>query len=205
MVQRGFSMAFWLVFWLAGGLQHWIGQRFTTAGQFVLVGVLASAVVGLDTYRTMAYQAFTLLAALLALATVASLPFRARFEARRLLPRYATVGQPLAYRVLVRSRSAQAERALVLREQVADPRPSFEEFRGRGCRARSSTTGGTAVWATRAGSGSPPTTAAPSRMLRRCRPFRLAARPRSAARSSRAAAARSGSPGSPSPAPIRSG
>ena len=44
------------------------------------------------------------LVALLAVALVASLTFRGRFGVRRVMPRFGTAGEPLAYRVLVRQR-----------------------------------------------------------------------------------------------------
>ncbi|MEK7838828.1 MAG: hypothetical protein AAB328_12705, partial [candidate division NC10 bacterium] len=75
--------------------ERWIRRRFTTAGLLALGATAAAAVVGLDTNRTLAYQAFTFLVALLAVAMAASLSFRGRFSVRRLLPRFATAGEPL--------------------------------------------------------------------------------------------------------------
>ncbi|KPK29880.1 MAG: hypothetical protein AMK69_05215, partial [Nitrospira bacterium SG8_3] len=45
-------------------IKSWIMRRFTKAGLLVLAGLGASAVVGLDTHQTLAYQAFTFLLAL---------------------------------------------------------------------------------------------------------------------------------------------
>ncbi|HTK90567.1 MAG TPA: DUF58 domain-containing protein [Verrucomicrobiae bacterium] len=111
--------------WVA---QHWQSRRFTRAGSLALVSVLAAAVVGLDTNRTLAYQAFAFLIALLTAALLASLTFRARLTVRRAMPRFGTAGEPLRYRVTVRNDGSRAQRGLVLLEDTEDPRPSLAEF-----------------------------------------------------------------------------
>lgn len=108
--------------------ERWIRRRFTTAGLLALGSTAAAAVVGLDTNRTLAYQAFTFLVALVAVAMAASLSFRGRFSVRRFLPRFATVGEPLAYRIAIRNETARAQAGLTLMDETADPRPTFEEL-----------------------------------------------------------------------------
>ena len=54
-------------------LKHWIVRRFTTSGRVVLLCLAVSAVVGLDTKQTMAYQAFAFLLAIVVVAMVSSL------------------------------------------------------------------------------------------------------------------------------------
>jgi len=49
-------------------------------------------------------------------------------EARRRLPRFATVGEPLTYHVLVRNPGAEAHAGLSLLEDLEDPRPDFTTF-----------------------------------------------------------------------------
>ena len=111
--------------------QRW-SRRFTPAGFLVLGGLGGAAVVGLDTSRTVAYQVFTLLLAVVIVSAFGSLGFRPRLRVRRLLPRYCTAGEPVAYRLLVANDGRRAERGLVVMEDLADPRPSLEEFlRGR--------------------------------------------------------------------------
>jgi uncharacterized protein (DUF58 family) len=105
-----------------------VRRRFTRGGGLALGALGASAVVGLDTNQTVAYQAFTFLLALLLLALAAAFGFRLRFAARRVLPRFGTVGQPVAYRVLVENRTRRPRRGLTLLEELPDPRPSLEEF-----------------------------------------------------------------------------
>lgn len=109
-------------------IKHWTTRRFTTAGLLVLLGLAASAVVGLDTKQTVAYQAFTFLLSLLIVSVVWGIIFRARFVARRRLPPFGTVGEPLAYRVVVENRTAKKQDSLYVLENLEDVRPTFEEF-----------------------------------------------------------------------------
>jgi uncharacterized protein (DUF58 family) len=95
----------------------------------LVLGVLGgAAAVGLDTSRTVAYQVFSFLLALVVISALGSLGFRARLGVRRVLPRHATVGEPLTYRLLIRNESGRLERGLVVLEDLADPRPSLDEF-----------------------------------------------------------------------------
>lgn len=109
-------------------LEFSIQRRFTKAGFLLLAGLGASAVVGIDTNRTVGYQSFAFLVCLLAIAMVSGLRFHAPFTVQRLLPRFATVGEPLAYRLVVRNDGPTPQHGLALFENLADPRPSFEEF-----------------------------------------------------------------------------
>ena len=115
-------------FGLTYAAERWIRRRFTGAGLLALGAAAAAAVVGLDTNRTQAYQVFAFLAALVGVAMAASLSFRGRFAVRRLLPRFATAGEPLAYRVAIRNETARAQPGLTLVEETVDPRPAFQEF-----------------------------------------------------------------------------
>ena len=109
-------------------VEDWTARRFTAAGRLALAGLGAAAVVGVDTNRTLAYQAFAFLAGLLAIALAASLFFRARFAVERRLPRFGTAGEPLPYRVVVENRTGRRQGGLLLVETLADPRPSLQEF-----------------------------------------------------------------------------
>ena len=46
-------------------------------------------------------------------------------ELHRRLPRFATVGEPVTYPVVVRNPGTRAVAGLALMENYADPRPSF--------------------------------------------------------------------------------
>jgi len=112
----------------ASSFQHRLDRRFTRAGWLALGVVGAAAVIGLDTNRTVGHQVFTLVLALLAFSTAASFAFRARLSARRILPRFASVGVTLTYRVAIRNASGRRQAGLVLLEEFADSHPSLEEF-----------------------------------------------------------------------------
>ena len=109
-------------------LQYRLDRRFTRAGILALGVLGAAAVIGLDTNRTVGYQVLTLVLALLLISAASSLVFRGRFTARRVLPRFASVGVPLGYRVAIANQTGRRQEGLVLLEELADPRPSFEEF-----------------------------------------------------------------------------
>src|SRR5947208_14554059 len=107
--------------------QYRLARRFTRAGSLALSVLGAAVVIGLDTNRTVGYQIFTLVLALVIISVASSLVFRGRFSARRVLPRFASVGVPLSYRVAIANETGRRQEGLVLLEELADPRPSFEE------------------------------------------------------------------------------
>ena len=78
---------------LFSALQHFLRERLTSAGWLAFGAAATAAAVGIDTSRTMSYQAFAFLGALLTVAFVVAPFFRARVVVRRELPRYATAGQ----------------------------------------------------------------------------------------------------------------
>lgn len=108
---------------------YWTKRRFTLAGQAILGGVMVAMFSGLDVENAVGYQAFTLLLAVLLLAILFSLWFRAGFTVERLLPRVATAGQPFTYRVAVRNLTNKSQAGLTLIEDLADPRPGFKAWR----------------------------------------------------------------------------
>jgi len=108
--------------------KHFVTRRFTTGGQLVLFGLVASAIVGVDTKQTLAYQAFTFLLSLLIVSVAFSVRFHARFSVNRDLPRFGTAGEKLVYRIRIQNMSSKPQRDLVLFENVESPVPTFEEF-----------------------------------------------------------------------------
>jgi uncharacterized protein (DUF58 family) len=114
---------------LVSAVQYRLRRFASNTGQFVIAGIITSASLGIDTTQTLAYQIFTLLTAI-ALAAAATLPFlRLRVTGWRRLPRAVTAGESFAYTVTVGNIGSAPLDALVLIEELADPRPSFEEFR----------------------------------------------------------------------------
>lgn len=110
-------------------LQHFGSERLTHPGWLVLGAAATAGALGIDTSRTMSYQAFSFGAALLLIAFVAALFFRARASVERQLPRYATAGERFDYRVVVHNRGQRRLEAMMVRETLRDPRPSYAEWR----------------------------------------------------------------------------
>ncbi len=118
---------------------HWSERRLTGVGRVAVTATVAFALFGIDTEQTTAYQGFTFLVSLLLLSvlflSVTSVTYRrrnrGRFAVRRDLPRFATAGEPLEYRVWVRktgSVSGRAERGLTLYEDLAFDWPTRAEL-----------------------------------------------------------------------------
>ena len=108
--------------------EPWGIWRFTRAGILVLIMLIASAFIGLDTRATVVYRGFTLLFMLLLIAFLWSLFFRIRLTINRTLPRFGTVGETLEYRISIRNDTAQVQQGLSLCDNVADSLPTEEEF-----------------------------------------------------------------------------
>lgn len=119
----------YLFYRIFSGARHRALRRITGPGRALVVATMVAAMLGIDPENTVGYQAFTLLFALLVVATVFTFHFRLRFSATRLLPRFGTVGQPLSYRVAVRNLTPKNQAGLTLLENLADPRPSFREWK----------------------------------------------------------------------------
>lgn len=109
-------------------VEAWTLARFTRAGLLVLAGLGGTAVVGIDTNRTVAYQIFSLLLALVGVAMLAGARLGGRFEVRRVLPRFATVGRPFTYRLLVENLTDRVQPGLSARDEVAGELPGYAEW-----------------------------------------------------------------------------
>lgn len=113
---------------LSSGGWYWARRRFTRAGFAVLVAFILAGLLAPDTDNNVVYQALPLLLFLLVAAVCWSWSSKARFAAIRLLPRFGSAGSPLHYRVAVKNLSTKAFSGLTLLENLADPRPSFQDF-----------------------------------------------------------------------------
>jgi uncharacterized protein (DUF58 family) len=127
-VVRPIFKSFFLLFRLASWSHYNGGRRLTPAGILAVSALVAAAAMGVDTDSTVTYQAFTPLFFLLSLAVVFSWFFRGQFSAVRILPRFGTVGLPFSYVVQVKNLSGNVQSGLTLLENLADPRPSFDEW-----------------------------------------------------------------------------
>ena len=108
---------------------HWYERRFTGTGRLVMAATVAFAIFGVDTEQTTAYQGFTYLVSLLVLAVASTFAFRTRFEVTRDLPRFATAGEPLDYRLHLRNTGARPQRGLTVFEDLDFSYPTRAEFR----------------------------------------------------------------------------
>lgn len=116
------------IYRLGSSTRYRARRRLTRAGWMVVIGLVATTMMGSDTENTVVYQALPILLFMLLSAAAFSFFFRARFLAARLLPRFGTVGQPFYYRVTVRNLSSKTQSDLTLLEDMADPRPSYREW-----------------------------------------------------------------------------
>lgn len=109
-------------------LQHFLRERLTPAGWLAFAAAGAAAALGVDTTRTMSYQGFALMLAMLCVAFASALFFRVRASAQRELPRYVTAGERFEYRVVLQNDGRRPLQVMV-REALRDPRPGYEEWR----------------------------------------------------------------------------
>jgi uncharacterized protein (DUF58 family) len=101
----------------------WLFYRhFTPAGWFVLGALALFGAIGMDTNQSVAYQVFTLLAALLAVSFLSGLAVRPRLEAHRTLPETVTAGGQISYRLAIRNLDAKAYSSVVLAEDNREGR-----------------------------------------------------------------------------------
>ena len=113
---------------LASGFYPAIRRRCTPAGILALTVLVVSAVVGIDTELTLAYQLFAFVFALTVVSAAGAWRFRGPFTVQRTLPLFATVGEPISYRINVRNDSGRTQSGLSVMEELADPRPGYDEF-----------------------------------------------------------------------------
>lgn len=112
--------------WLA---RYRLRRRFTPTGVVVLLGLVVTAMLGLDTEQSFAYQAFAFLGILLLFAWLFVPFFRGRFNVQLAVPRYGSVGCEMTSRILMRNATRKAQRGLSVMLDLAEPFASAEEYR----------------------------------------------------------------------------
>ena len=75
-------------------VSHLTRHRFSPVGMLIFGGMVASAIFGIDTRHSLAFQIFSITAIMLLLSVLSVLTFRSKLSIKRLLPDFATAGQP---------------------------------------------------------------------------------------------------------------
>ena len=113
---------------LSATLGYWMERRFTRAGALVATAAIITAGLGVNIEQSVAYQASALLVCLIVVAMLTAPFFRMRFEARRILPKFGTVGEKLRYQVVLTNRGDKNQQDLWYLEELADLRLNYQEF-----------------------------------------------------------------------------
>lgn len=108
-------------------LRQWLWRHVTPAGALLFWAMLAAGSFT-DVGQTMAHHLFGLLFCVLCVALVSVRKPKNAFAVERSLPRHASVGSPLRYRVTVHNRTRRWFRGTEFWEGVPDPRPTPLEF-----------------------------------------------------------------------------
>ena len=111
------------------GVQYRIERRFSRAGLLVLGGIVLTGAVGVDTTLTLAYQLFSLLAALVLVAMAGARWVKLPVVVEPRLPRLLTAGEAFVLRFAVRNATDRPVGGLALRARLADHRPTLAAFR----------------------------------------------------------------------------
>lgn len=110
------------------GLKRHFGQRLTRTAWLLALGLIFASAMGADPNQTMAYQTFTFLASLALISLLLVRINRPKISVRRHLPQFASAGTPVRYRMDIHNLTKRKENGLVLFDEPADPRPTFDEF-----------------------------------------------------------------------------
>lgn len=113
---------------LASWLRYIVPRRFTPSGMLALIALVTGGALGAEMDQTVAFQLFGLTLSILIVSMIAAAFFRGRFAVRRILPRFGSVGEPLAYHILVRNESATVREGLEVLDELVDPRPTRQQF-----------------------------------------------------------------------------
>lgn len=109
-------------------LSRWMRVHFTRMGHLCLIILLIAGVFGVDTKASSTYQLFVFLGLVLTFAFLSSLINRFKCSIKRQLPRYATVGEPLVYRVTLINESNKNYYDLAFIDQLTQVFPDYEQL-----------------------------------------------------------------------------
>jgi hypothetical protein len=111
-----------------GRLGFWKKNKFSMAGNFLIYALILTACLGLDTFRSMVYQLFSLLFSVFAVSAILSFKAPKGLFAKRILPEYTTAGTPVSYTILVENRTNRLKKGFEIRERFSSPIPSLQAF-----------------------------------------------------------------------------
>ena len=109
-------------------LKLWLVKYLTPAGLSVLCALFVFGLIGLDIKRSVSYQIFVFLLALLFVSVLLSRFVRYRVSVTRQLPRFGTVDVPLRYGITVQNHRAKRQDGLSLNESFSKTFPTRSEL-----------------------------------------------------------------------------
>ncbi|MGJ8632417.1 MAG: DUF58 domain-containing protein [Luteolibacter sp.] len=107
---------------------RWFSRRIRPAGAGALAITLFAGFMSFGQPRTSIFQLFCFAAGLVTLAFVWVIFRKSHLSATFLLPRHATVGEPVRYTVSIRNNGRKKLTAANVEQTPPDPRPSLTEF-----------------------------------------------------------------------------
>ena len=111
-------------------VSQWNRHRLTPTGLLIAGGMISSGIFGVDVRQSMAFQVFTITAALLLISIIGTFTFRGRFKVSRLLPRFATVNQTLRYQVRIENLGSSKQSDLLFIDELKTTIPDYQEYKG---------------------------------------------------------------------------
>ncbi|WP_020586006.1 DUF58 domain-containing protein [Desulfobacter curvatus] len=106
----------------------WKKNKFSMAGNFLIYALILTACLGLDTFRSMVYQLFSLLFSVFVVSAILSFRSPKGLLAKRILPEYCTAGTPVSYTILVENRTSRLKKGFEIQERFSNAIPSLQAF-----------------------------------------------------------------------------
>ena len=118
---------YYLLKWTSSA-RHYFSRRFTFAGIILLLSIITSALLGIDTNKTTAYEIFTLLLSILIIAIFVTFFSKIKINLSRKLPRFCTAGESIKYTITLENLTSREMTSLSISENLPDPRPTLYEL-----------------------------------------------------------------------------
>lgn len=120
----------WLyhVYYHGSGIYYFLLRRCRPAGITLLIVLILATCLGIGQQLTSTFQLFSLSLGMALIGMPWAMSRRARVEAKREMPRFATAGEPLRYTVRVWHHGQRRLSRAWLADTPPDPRPSLADF-----------------------------------------------------------------------------